>query len=196
VFSFTFLNKRLNNMRYSPIALLVACTLATSAAHAAPNTITFEGEVAVQTCKADINGQTDAVLMLPVVSAEALNSEEKKAGLTPFTMTLTGCTAKDSNTAIKVKFQALNVSAGKNLANTAPTNSAQNVAVQLTEDEAGATPIVFGNNATATTGGVFNLEKNQDTTSHTFAAQYINDSGESAGAGAVKATVSYTLSYL
>jgi len=183
-------------MRYSPIALLVACTLAGSAAHAALNTITFEGEVAAQTCKADINGETDAVVMLPVVSAQALNSGEKKAGLTPFTMTLTGCTAKDSDTAIKVKFQALKVSAGKNLANTADTSPAQNVAVLVTENKDGASPITFENNATATTGEVFKLEANKETTSHTFAAQYINDSDQNAVAGAVKATVSYTLSYL
>jgi len=185
-------------MRYSPIALLVACTLAAGASHAELNTIIFNGEVTDQTCKAEINGQAHAVLELPVVSAKDLNEGSKTAGLTQFTMNLTGCKVEaDKDTGIKVKFQAFPVTEGKNLANIAPAHKANNVSVQLTENADGTIPVEMIANASTTTSAVFNLEKGKDTASHTFAAQYINDSGDkNAEAGAVKAVVGYTLSYL
>lgn len=160
---------------------------------AAP-TVTFQGEVTAQTCQASINGETDSIVLLPTVSSTELSGTGTTAGLTPFTISVSGCQAPssgDGNLAITTNFLGHNVTGAGNLGNVA-SNPAANVAIQLTSDAAGTTPIVL-NGVTPVSGLV--LSEGETSASYQFGAQYITEGG-SATAGAVTAVAEYTLSYL
>jgi len=157
---------------------------------AAP-TVTFQGEVTAQTCQASINGETDSIVLLPTVSSTVLAAAGTTAGLTPFTISVSGCQAPGSDLAITTNFLGHNVTGEGNLGNVA-SNPAANVAIQLTKEAAGTTPIVL-NGVTPVTGLV--LPTGETGASYQFGAQYITEGG-AAGAGAVTAVAEYTLSYL
>jgi len=177
-------------MRHSSFILLTACGLAASLAQAQTPTITFEGEVTDQTCKATINGQTDAVVMLPTVSQSDLAGVDKTAGKTDFTLNISGCTATSEGQTKKVKVNFFGPSvSGKNLKNTA-ANGARDVAVQLLDGSqeidlsAGIVPVEAGD-----------ISATDTSFSKVFSAQYVSEA-TSVGVGKVTAVVQYTLSYL
>jgi len=180
---------QVNIMKIS--ALVLAMAALPGVVFAAP-TVTFQGEVTDQTCTVSINGETDGVVLLPTVSTAELAGGGDTAGLTPFTITLTGCTAPaGSDLNVTTNFLGHDVTAGGNLGNSA-AGGATNVAIQLTEEAAGTTPIVL-NGITAVDGLV--VLEGETTASYEFGAQYISEAG-SATAGAVTAVVEYTISYL
>jgi len=158
---------------------------------AAP-TVTFQGEVTAQTCQASINGETDSIVLLPTVSTANLANSGAKAGLTPFTISVSGCQAPATNLAITTNFLGHNVTTEGNLGNVAASNPASNVAIQLTTDASGTTPIVL-NGVTPMSG--LELPAGETGASYQFGAQYVTEGG-SATAGAVTAVAEYTLSYL
>lgn len=172
------------------LAWMTAGLLGTGFAHAAP-TITFEGEVATQTCQAVVNGEETAIVLLPTVSESNLATAGASAGLTPFTIALTGCATAGADTQISTKFLGHSVTAAGNLGNMAINNPANNVAIQLTSDAAGTTPVVL-NGVTSVAGIV--LASGTTSANHQFGAQYVAEGG-AVTAGAVTAVVEYTLSY-
>lgn len=156
----------------------------------ANTTLTFQGEVTSQTCKATINGQTNSTILLPTVSTAELSTAGAKAGLTPFTINIADCQSDAADLNVTTKFLGHNVTSNGNLGNTATTNPAQNLAIQLTADAGGSTPIVL-NGVTSATGLV--LSANETTATHQFAAQYYAEGPVTAGS--ITAIVEYTLSY-
>lgn len=166
------------------LAVMAVPTLAL----AAP-TVTFQGEVTDQTCQATINGETNSIVLLPTVSAAALSSAGATAGLTPFTLQVSGCQVMGAAQAIGTVFLGHNVTAAGNLGN---SGSAANVAIQLTGTAAGDTPVVL-DGPTRVPGLV--LDPGQTTASHQFGARYISEAG-GAVAGSVQAVAEYTLTYL
>jgi len=178
-------------MRHPSLVLLAACGLASTLAQAQTPTITFQGEVTDQTCTATINGQTNAVVVLPTVNQNDLAGANTTAGKTDFTLNISGCTAlSDSQTKkVKVNFFAPSVS-GENLQNTA-ASGAGNVAVQLLD---GSQPIDFSAGVVPVEAGELSATSTS-IPSKTFAAQYISEAN-SVTPGKVTALVEYTLSYL
>jgi len=184
----------LNTMRYSPIALLVACALAASAAQAAVPTITFEGEVTTQSCKVSVNGSTNTIVLLPTVKTSEF-STTPTAGRTPFTVDVTGCAEGNSPNHVGVKFNGRQVTENGNLANIATGEKAAGVAVQLTENEDGTSAIEL-KGVTAVKIADLTTGANADT-SKIFYAQYIQeDTNVAVGAGKVTAVVEYDVTYL
>lgn len=103
------------------------------------NTITFKGEVTEQTCEVTVNGvNARPVVLLPSVAKSDLAAAASSAGLTTFTLGVTGCTVDSNALDIKTVFVANNMTERGNLAN---TGTAQNVELQLLTDSAGTTPI-------------------------------------------------------
>jgi len=179
-------------MSPTPLALLLATSVCGSTALAA-NTITFVGEVTDQTCEVSINGQANPIVLLPGVPASQLQAAGSKAGLTPFTLTLTQCSAPIADMQLTTRFLGRGVTKAGNLGNLATDKAAQNVAIQLTENETGTKPINLSSGTTAVAGPL--LAKGQNTASHTYAAQYYSHDGN-ASAGAVQAVVEYVISYM
>ncbi len=170
--------------------LLVSALIAGfSTVYAAPNTITFQGEVSEQTCSVDVNGNTDSpIVLLPTVSAGELSSVGSVAGLTTFTVSLTGCQAPASATTMGTVFIGNNVTANGNLGN---TGTAQNVELQLLESEVSGSAIDL--TAPATVAGTHSLAVGETSAAHDFAVQYYANG--TAAAGTVVASVQYAVSY-
>ncbi|WP_130803870.1 fimbrial protein [Acinetobacter ihumii] len=172
------------------VAMMAVGMMVPVLANAAP-TVTFQGEVSTQTCQAEVNGQENAIVLLATVPESSLASAGATAGLTPFTIAVKDCATAGADTQIKTKFLGQSVTAGGNLGNVAATNPAGNVAIQLTSDAAGTTPITL-NGVTSVPGLV--LKAGETAANHQFGAQYIAENG-AATAGAVTGVVEYTLSY-
>lgn len=168
--------------------VIIAAGLALSSAAMANNTIKFQGEVADQTCSVNINGNASApLILLPTVPTSALDTVGKKAGLTPFTVNLTGCTASGTATAIKTVFVGNNLTAGGHMGN---TGSATGVTLQLVDPLIPATPL----DLTGQTGAPgLSLAANATTASHDFAVEYYAESP--AVPGSVLGSVQYSISY-
>lgn len=154
------------------------------------NTITFKGEVSEQTCEVTINGVTARpVVLLPTVSKSQLATADAAAGLTTFTLGVTGCAVASGALDIKTVFIGNNVSATGNLEN---TGTATNVELQLLTDAGGATPIDL-RSATPVTG--VTVAAGQTEGAHDYAVQYYSPTG-SATAGTVLGSVQYAITYL
>lgn len=67
--------------------------LATSSAFAADGTITINGMVTDKTCSINAGGSKDFTVTLPTVSQQVLANVGDVAGRTPFTISLTDCSA-------------------------------------------------------------------------------------------------------
>lgn len=154
------------------------------------NTITFKGEVSEQTCEVTINGVTARpVVLLPTVSKSELATADTAAGLTTFTLGVTGCAVTSGALDIKTVFIGNNVSATGNLEN---TGTATNVELQLLTDATAATPIDL-RNATPVAG--VTVAAGQTEGAHDYAVQYYTPAG-SATAGTVLGSVQYAITYL
>ncbi|QGZ28604.1 fimbrial protein [Stutzerimonas stutzeri] len=174
-------------------ALVLAMAALPGVVFAAP-TVTFQGEVTDQTCTATINGATDGTVLLPTVSTAELADPGDTAGLTPFTIELTGCTDPGvGGLEVTTKFMGYDITAGGALVNMA-VGGAENVAIQLTEDAGGLAPITLVAGVASEVAGLELLDGETEA-SYEFGAQYVSEDG-SATAGAVTAVVQYTVSYL
>ncbi|HIE0995335.1 TPA: fimbrial protein [Pseudomonas aeruginosa] len=174
------------------VTVLLAVSLVSGGVLAAP-TVTFQGEVTAQTCQASINGETNSIVLLPAVSASSLSTAGATAGLTSFTISVSGCSQSTTAMNISTNFLGHNVTSAGNLGNSATGSSAaNNVQLQLTTDGAGTTPIVL-NGVTSVAG--LSLPANQTSASYEFGVRYISEAG-GATAGTVTAVAEYTISYL
>lgn len=159
-------------------------------------TVTFEGEVTDQTCSVNINGQTNSVVMLPTVATTdfgATLANGQKAGLTPFTVAISGCTAPTTDLNINTKFMGYDVDASTGvLGNRATTDAAVGYGVQLTGSSDGTNPVTLSG-PTNVSGLV--LKKDETSASYDFGAQYYVINATGAQPGKITAVAEYTLSY-
>lgn len=183
-------------MKLSKIALiasLASFALVPAVATAADSgTITFTGKVIGQTC--NVNGGTNNfTITLPVVNKADLQAANSTAGNTAFQLALTGCPTTPTVT-VGAKFYASvsNVDTNQDLKNTAATNPASNVAVQLLDASNTAINVATTaaaatntNSGTALSGGAATLN---------YSAQYVSVAG-TAGQGNVQAQVTYQITY-
>lgn len=115
------------------------------------------------------------------------------AGLTPFTISVTGCTAASTSLAIKTKFNGHNVDSTLGVLGNTRTGSdaASGFALQLLSGTSGS--VVHLNGITEVAGLV--LPANQTSASHEFAVQYYS-LGTNGTTGKITAVTEYAVSYL
>lgn len=178
------------------IAAIAAVSALPYSVMSAP-TITFEGEITAQTCSVNINGQTNSVVLLPTVAEGEFGAplaNGQTAGLTPFTISLTGCTASASPTNIATQFLGYDVNATTGtLGNRATTNAARGYGIQLMSAATGGAAVMLSG-LTSVAGLV--LPANATSTSYDFGAQYYVVDASTAAAGKISAVAEYTVSYL
>ncbi|WP_390902506.1 MULTISPECIES: fimbrial protein [Winslowiella] len=157
-------------------------------AFASSNTISFQGEVAAQTCGISINGvDTSPVVLLPTVSTAQLDTSGKSAGATTFEVGVSGCTGSAEGMSFSTVFVGNQVTSAGNLGN---TGTAGNVELQIVDSTGGN--INFTNGFTGNRDLV--LGANQTSASSTYTAQYFSTGV--ATPGSVMATMQYAISYL
>ena len=174
-------------MKMNKIAF-VAAGLVLSTAALADNTIKFQGEVADQTCNVNINGNASTpLILLPTVSTATLAVAGSTAGQTPFTISLNGCTASATTTAINTVFVGNNLTADGRMGN---TGTAGNVSLQLVDPATSANPL----DLTGQTGNAgLSLAANATSAAHDFAVEYYSEGA--ATPGSVLGSVQYAVSY-
>ena len=175
------------NNKLIAIAIATSATLSATSAFA-DNTIKFQGEVAAQTCEVNINGNPSSpMVLLPTVPASSLAISGDTAGMTNFTVNLTGCTAPSSATDIKTVFVGNNLTGDGRLGN---TGSATNVSLELVDPGTPATAL----DLTGQTGAPgLKLAVDATSASYDFAVQYYAEGASTAGS--VLGSVQYAVSY-
>lgn len=174
-----------------PFALLFAAAFP-CVTLAAP-VVNFHGEVARQTCQVTINGETDAVVLLPTVSVDDFNGAGSTAGLMLFTLYLTDCIAPSGTLYVGVNFLGHNVTPAGNLSNSAVNNPATDVAIQLASVI--SSPMVFNDVTRGATGIVYGGNTSSAPRDPRMYVRYITEGGNPTP-GAVTAVAEYTLTYL
>jgi len=182
----------------SKFVVLAAILLPASAFSA--STVTFQGEVAAQTCSISINSNTNAIVMMPTIPLSSLYTASttkaavgNSAGLTPFTISVTGCTSSSSALTIYPEFLGTSVDESTYaLSNTSDSNAATGVGIALYSDAAGTNQINLNG---VTRGAALTLAANATSASATYSAKYMATSATTTP-GKVTGVAQYTLSYL
>lgn len=156
-------------------------------------TINFIGKVVDQTCSVD-TASKNLTVTLPTVSKSTLNTDAATAGLTPFSLRLTGCaTDKEGAKKVKAYFEPsgnIDITT-HNLKNTdASGTKADNVQIQLLNSD-GTTKIQLGENSA--TQGVQPVSITGTNVDIPYYAQYYATGA--ATPGDVKAAINYTIAY-
>ncbi|ENY7333115.1 fimbrial protein [Escherichia coli] len=181
-------------MRKIQFILGMLAVASSSATLAYDGTINFTGKVVAQTCSV-ATGSGSLSVVLPTVSTTTLSADTKTAGLTPFTIQLTGCTVSATSGADKVNAyfepNANTDYTTGNLTNTASSGaSASNVQIQLLNAD-GVKVIKLGQAAAAQ--DVDTVAINDANVTLRYNARYYATGP--ATAGNVSATVNYTIAY-
>lgn len=175
-------------------AILVATSLLAANANAAQsNTIRFVGEVNAQTCDISINNATNAtpiVLLQPAKISQLSKANDVSTTEARFKVALTNCAASAKETQIGVRFASNNTTTTGDLANTAASSSASNVAIRLFNDKGDKIDLSSGS---AKASGL-TLAANATSAEAEFIAKYVAVNG-AATAGNVESTVQYAISY-
>ncbi|HEB9031356.1 TPA: fimbrial protein, partial [Escherichia coli] len=178
-------------MRKIQFILGMLAAASSSATLAYDGTITFNGKVVDQTCSVT-TGSKNLTVTLPAVSSNSLTSNGKVAGLTPFTISLEGCTSPASAGAENVKAyfepNATTDYDSHNLKIASGSGNATNVQIQLLNAD-GVTPIKLGQDATGQ--NVTAVQIDNAAMKLRYNAQYYATAP--ATAGDVSATVNYTI---
>ncbi|HHD7490236.1 TPA: fimbrial protein [Klebsiella oxytoca] len=181
--------------QFKKIAIIAAFGMLPCAAFATP-TVTFQGEVTDQTCSVSINGQTSPVVMLPTVATTDFGptlANGQTAGLTPFTVSISDCTAPATDINIATKFLGYDVDTGSGvLGNRATSDAAVGFGIQLTASSDGSNPVVLSG-PTAVNGLVLKATKTE--ASYEFGARYYVVKATGANPGKITSVAEYTLSY-
>jgi major type 1 subunit fimbrin (pilin) len=179
-------------MKFNRTGMIASAALAAAmpmASHAADGTITFNGTIVAQTCTINGNGSgsKDFTVQLPNVSASALSETGQTAGITPFNIALSACSAGTGN--VHAYFEpgpTTDVSTGNLTLN---AGGALNVQIGLLNGD--SSPITMGaadgkqnSRAVAITSGAATLP---------YFAEYVATGV--ATAGAAQSSVMYTLVY-
>jgi len=165
---------------------------APSLVFAAGNTISFRGQVSDQTCQISVDGASSALVLLPTVAKSVLSSDGKVAGETPFTVSVSGCSASSSTSVpVKTTFAVSSSTSGGNIVN---VGSATNVSLQLL-DKSGGNAVRLVGGAPSSVSGLVLPSGSGGTASQVFAVRYVAEGG-AATAGSVIGSVQYSLDYL
>jgi len=176
-------------MKKSHVAVILGSIFfATYASAASDNTISFQGEVAAETCSVTVNGNAASpVVLLPTVSTSDLEASGSTAGQTSFEVGVSGCTGDSANaTTISSVFVGNNVSTNGNLSN---TGTASNVEVQILDTADTAIDLTSG----YTASGDLTLAAGETSSSATYSAQYYATGA--ATSGTVAASLQYAVTY-
>lgn len=179
-------------MRKIQFILGILAAASSSATLAYDGKINFTGKVVAQTCSV-ATGSESLSVVLPTVSTTTLSTDAKTAGLTPFTIQLTGCTVSAASGVDKVNAyfepNANTDYTTGNLTNTASLG-ASDVQIQLLNAD-GVKVIKLGQAAAAQ--DVDTVAINDANVTLRYNARYYA-TGQ-ATAGNVSATVNYTIAY-
>lgn len=170
------------------LILVSALSMLSATAAASDNTITFQGEVADNTCQVYVNGNAASpVVLLPTVSVSDFSAAGDVAGETSFTISVEGCTTDAEAVSIETIFVPNGLS-GDNMAN---TGTAAGVSLQLLDAPGGAA-ISLVNGINSVSG--LTVDAGATSASHDFAVQYYADDA-SVTPGSVTSAVQYAISY-
>lgn len=164
----------------------------------AATNVTFQGEVTAQTCTVNINSGTNAVVMMPTIALSELQTSGtttvgNSAGLTNFTIAVTGCASSTSASTLYPEFLGNSVDTTTYaLGNTASSNAATGIGVALYSDSTGTSQINLNG---VTKGVALTLPANSTSVSTNYSAKYMATSATTT-AGKVTAVAQYTLNYL
>jgi major type 1 subunit fimbrin (pilin) len=113
------------------LALAIAASLCPLLASASDGTLTFGGELKAETCT--ITGPKDFTVTLPTVAVSSFSTTTDKVGDTPFSISVSGCSAGLTGANVYFEHGATVLTAGGTLKNTAASGAAGNVELaQLT----------------------------------------------------------------
>lgn len=171
------------------IAGFGVAAIAPQAASAADGTITFNGKVLSSTCTVSNATAGNVAVTLPDVPASTFSAQGSVAGLTPFSLNLTGCPTTPSGVVVGAAFSGSNIDTTTGAIKNATGTGNSNVEVQMTN--ASGTAINLNTNpnpvsATISSGGAATLS---------YQAQYYQPTATAVTAGTVTASVTYTLTY-
>jgi len=182
-------------MKQASHLALASIALAAPALAMAAGKITFKGKVIEQTCSVTVEGTESPTVDLPTVSKKQL-VDDKTAGLTPFTVKVSGCEAGKTELKINTVFSGglINPETG-NLSNiVAADAAAENVEVQLLSDASGAEDSVIElTSVTSVPGLALPSDGTTTSASREFAARYY--AAGPVTAGDVQAVVNYDITY-
>lgn len=178
--------------------LLSAWMLQSIDGFASDGTVTFNGQIIDGgTCTITVTpgAGADVAVTLPQVAASALQSGQH-AGATPFSIVLSACTYSGSKVKAEFFSPSINGATG-NLVNTASTNAAVHVELQLLNSD-GVTPVVVGTGGSGASGSsevFFTGASGSGAATLSYFVRYVAVGGN-ASAGQVQALGTYTLTYL
>ncbi|HEV2540898.1 MAG TPA: fimbrial protein [Frateuria sp.] len=172
------------------LAVLGLAAFAPQAALAADGTVTFNGKILSSTCTVSNASGGNVAVTLPAIPVSSFGSQGSVAGITPFSLNLTGCPTTPSGVVVGAAFSGASIDTTTGAIKNATGAGNSNVEVQLT-NAAGTTPFNLNTNpnpvnATISAGGTATLA---------YQAQYYQPTSTAVTAGTVTASVTYTLTY-
>lgn len=176
------------------IAGFGVAAFAPQAAHAVDGTITFNGKVLSSTCSVGtVTGGSVAggnvAITLPAVQATAFTTSGSVAGITPFSLNLTGCPTVPSGVQVGAAFSGASIDALTGAIMNTSGAGFSNAEVQMTDSS--GTAINLNTNANPVNATI----SGTGTATLAYQAQYYQPSATAITAGSVTAAVSYTLTY-
>jgi major type 1 subunit fimbrin (pilin) len=178
----------MNTIRLFAIAVLAA---ATSAANAADGTITFNGLVTDKTCDITTPQGKDFTVTLPTVAKSSLPAAGSTAGRTPFTISLSQCSAGDVATYFEPG-ASVDFGSGR-LLNQAAANAAGNVQIQLLGSNNQFLPVLAAGSGSAQANSQWVTVAADGSANLNYYAEYYATAA--ASAGEVTGNVKYTIIY-
>lgn len=178
-------------MRTMTILAALALVAAPFAAKATDGTITFTGEITDKTCTISTPQGKDFAVTLPTVSTSSLAASGQVAGRTPFSINLTQCQAGDVATYFEPG-ATVDVATGR-LNNTAATNAATQVKLQLLGDTSLVIPVVAaGAGSSQTNSQRVTVAADGSANLNYFVEYYATGAATS---GEVASSIKYTIIY-
>jgi major type 1 subunit fimbrin (pilin) len=173
------------------IAGFGVAAIAPQAARATDGTITFNGKVLSSTCTVSNASGGVVTVTLPDVVKTAFTTSGSTAGLTPFSLNLTGCPTTPSGVVVGATFTGNSNIDGTTGAIQNPTTAGySNVEVQMT-NASGSTPF----NLNTTPNPVSTSIDGSGNATLSYAARYYQPTSTAITAGTVNTSVTFTLTY-
>lgn len=186
-------------LRIITASAILALGVSHTASAASTGTINFEGNITDATCEVAVDGDTtgNTTVKLPEINKSALATANSTAGGVLFTMTLSGCTLGTDMPVTKASafFQAgdtVDLATGR-LKQTATTNAAENVSLEIYDPENADAPIKVGYSS-QTDSNTYKAISGAGSTDLHYGVRYYAE-GAAATAGKVTSKVVYNLMY-
>ena len=171
------------------LALAIVVTLTPLLATASDGTLTFGGMLQTETCT--ISGPANFTVTLPTVTTWSLANVDDQAGETPFSISVSGCTALMTGANVYFEDGPNVVSENYTLKNTASSGGSSNVQLVLKTSTGGAinlAPFPFSSQYTPYTN---NVSSNAARLNYTVAYTATG----AATAGTFQSSVTYSMVY-